>query len=136
MIANIDFIYDTSLDESGKADFIAGHLADAGFPAPAAGVYEMRNPAFLSDVFVFAGKEPAGTPLTGKVPYVKLDCDNRIEEIGVDLAERAGFTDYGTLVASGAVSEATPVRRAIFSAIGDEYWRFLAGRRKTDDNLA
>lgn len=49
-------------------------------------VYEIDNPCFLADTFVFEKME--GDFLNGKTIYVKVNCRNRIEEIGIGIEER------------------------------------------------
>lgn len=45
-------------------------------------IYETPNPFFLSDIFVFAEVEEIG------LCYIKVNCYNRIEEIGFDIQRR------------------------------------------------
>lgn len=45
-------------------------------------IYETPNPFFLSDIFVFAEVEEIG------LCYIKVNCFNRIEEIGFDIQRR------------------------------------------------
>lgn len=49
-------------------------------------VYEIDNPCFLADTFVF--EEIKEGYLNGKTIYVKVNCENRIEEIGIGIEER------------------------------------------------
>lgn len=45
-------------------------------------IYEMRNPCFLADVFVFTKIEDEDYSLDGKTIFVKVNSENKIEEIG------------------------------------------------------
>ena len=47
-------------------------------------IYETPNPFFLSDIFVFAEVEEIG------LCYIKVNCFNRIEEIGFDIQHVCG----------------------------------------------
>ena len=49
-------------------------------------VYEIDNPCFLADTFVF--EEIKEGFLNGKTIYVKVNCENRIEEIGIGIEDR------------------------------------------------
>lgn len=76
-------------------------------------IYEIHNPLFLSDIFVFGEIEGIG------MCYIKVNYHNKIEEIGIDIQARMNKTIEDILKSS---KKAAKIRRHIFNSIGIEYW--------------
>lgn len=76
-------------------------------------IYEINNPFFLSDIFVFGEIEDIGPC------YVKLNCRNQIEEIGVDIQKRMRRSIEDIM---NRAKQTTKLRRHIFTSISIEYW--------------
>ncbi len=87
-------------------------------------IYEVDNPYWLSDTFVFAKKEYDSTSY-GKIElvcFIKVNCHNKIEEIGCNFEDRFHNTDYKTILEYKHTKEASIKHRRRFLAIDDEYW--------------
>ena len=76
-------------------------------------IYETPNPFFLSDIFVFAEVEEIG------LCYIKVNCFNRIEEIGFDIQRRMCRSIEDIMKSA---KKAAKIRRHIFNSIDIEYW--------------
>lgn len=76
-------------------------------------IYEIHNPLFLSDIFVFAEVEGIGPC------YIKVNCYNRIEEIGFDIQRRMSRPIEDIMQYA---KKAAKIRRHIFNSIDIEYW--------------
>lgn len=76
-------------------------------------IYETPNPFFLSDIFVFAEVEKIG------LCYIKVNCFNRIEEIGFDIQRRMCRPIEDIMKSA---KKAAKIRRHIFNSIDIEYW--------------
>lgn len=76
-------------------------------------IYETPNPFFLSDIFVFAEVEEIG------LCYIKVNCFNRIEEIGFDIQRRMCRSIEDIMKSA---KKAAKIRRHIFNNIDIEYW--------------
>jgi hypothetical protein len=76
-------------------------------------IYETPNPFFLSDIFVFAEVEKIG------LCYIKVNCFNRIEEIGFDIQRRMCRPIEDIMQYA---KKAAKIRRHIFNSIDIEYW--------------
>ena len=61
-------------------------------------IYEIHNPLFLSDIFVFGEIESIG------MCYIKVNHHNKIEEIGIDIQERMNKTIEDILKSSKITS--------------------------------
>lgn len=88
-------------------------------------IYEVKNPYFLSDTFIFCKKHYDNVFLVGEcdlVLYIKINNRLQIEEIGNDFAKRFHYENYDELLQRKDVRKAEPIHRIIFSLIGDEYW--------------
>lgn len=85
------------------------------------GLFAFSNPMWLSDVFV-CGKIDG----YDKICFVKLNYDNKIEEIGVDIERRVS----SAIVNEKFIEDVTEIRRSIFESIGDEYWWGLINKDK------
>lgn len=79
-------------------------------------IYQVKNPFFLSDTFVFCKKEDS-------VLYIKVNYFNQIEEIGNDFSQRFHFSDYEALLQRKDVEPATALHKILFSVIGNEYFK-------------
>lgn len=75
-------------------------------------IYQIANPMWLSDTFVFKERKELGTV------YIKVNYKGNIEEIGVDIRKRMHFRDD---VISKA-KEASKTNKAKLNTIWDEYW--------------
>lgn len=76
-------------------------------------IYEVENPCFLSDIFVFQ-KKRFGDIET--ICFIKLNDRNKIEEIGFDFSSRFH------LERDKKYKKATPLHKIPFLLIGDEMW--------------
>lgn len=79
--------------------------------------YQVPNPLWLSDVFIFKKKKDIGTV------YVKVNCQNRIEEIGIDIERRLHHLPMDKIFGLWGFKEAKPLYKSILNRIDDEYWR-------------
>lgn len=82
-------------------------------------IYECANPFWLSDIFIFKVHKNLGTV------YVKINCHNKIEEIGVDIERRMHNTSLEDIKKKDLCKPATKFHRSILNRIGDEYWYML-----------
>lgn len=76
-------------------------------------IYETPNPSFLNDIFVFAEVEEIG------LCYIKVNCFNRIEEIGFGIQRRMCRPIEDIMQYA---KKAAKIRRHIFNSIDIEYW--------------
>lgn len=88
----------------------------------AAEVYEYPNPFWLSDIFIFKKHKDLGTI------YVKVNCHNKIEEIGLDIEKRLHNTKFDNIKASPYCIPATKLHKSILNRIGNEYWYSIKNR--------
>ena len=79
-------------------------------------VYEIPNPFWLSDIFIFKEHKELGTI------YVKVNCHNKIEEIGLDIENRMHNMKLEDIKSSQYCKPATILHKSILNRIGDEYW--------------
>ena len=82
-------------------------------------IYECSNPFWLSDTFIFRTHEKFGTI------YVKVNCHNKIEEIGIDIEKRMHNTLLEDIKKKNLCRPATKFHKSILNRIGDEYWYML-----------
>lgn len=95
-------------------------------------IYEVENPYWLSDTFVFCKKHYNDVFLVGEVDlvcYIKVNAHNQIEEIGVNFERRFG-QDLNAILKRGDVKQSTNLHAIMFTLIGDEYWLKLFRERK------
>lgn len=81
-------------------------------------IYEVENPFFLSDIFVFQKKHFRHC-IVGDIDticFIKLNYANKIEEIGFDFSSRFH------LERDKKYKKATPLHKIPFLLIGDEMW--------------
>lgn len=76
-------------------------------------IYAAANPMWYADTFIFAYMEDFGCYV-----YVKVNSDNKIEEIGINLEKRMHNTKFEDI----NKTEATKLQKSIFNRIGKEYW--------------
>lgn len=79
-------------------------------------VYCVPNPFFLSDRFVFAHHKELGTV------YIKLNCSDEIEEIGIDITKRMHNTPLEDIKILRGYREANDIEYFLIEHIGREYW--------------
>ena len=99
-------------------------------------IYEVNNPYFLSDTFIFCKKHYDNVFLAGEcdlVLYIKINNRLQIEEIGNDFAKRFHYENYDELLQRKDVRKAEPIHRTLFSLIGDEYWLKNVVLKKSKD---
>lgn len=80
---------------------------------------------FLADTFVFCKKHYDDVFLVGTcdiTPYIKVNMEGQIEEIGSDFASRFHFSNYESLLNRSDVHPAQDENKKLFLCIGDEYW--------------
>lgn len=95
-------------------------------------IYEVKNPCWLSDTFVFCKRHYNDVFLVGEVDlvcYIKVNIHNQIEEIGIDF-ERRYEHDLNAILKSDDVKQSTNLHAIMFTLIGDEYWLKLFRERK------
>ena len=87
-------------------------------------VYVIPNPYWLSDKFVFRKDAELGSV------YVKLNYDNKIEEIGIGIDKRMHCRTVDGIITSEHCKEADETQKTILNTISDEYWFGLRNREK------
>ncbi len=81
-------------------------------------IYEIENPLFLSDIFVFQKKHFSHF-IYGDIDtvcFIKLNRSNKIEEMGLDSSSRFHLEKDKTY------KRATPLHKIPFLLIDDEMW--------------
>lgn len=98
-------------------------------------IYEVANPRWLADTFVFQKKQNGEQVL---ICYIKVNHHNKIEEIGPCFDERFHFLieDYPLVLNRKDVQIATPAHRRRFISIDDEYWFGLWNNLQYQKRLA
>lgn len=86
--------------------------------------YQVPNPLWLSDTFIFKFKENFG------FIYVKVNCHNKIEEIGIDIVKRLHCKTLNEIKQLYGCKEATPLYKSIINRIGYEYWYQLIRKQQ------
>ena len=84
-------------------------------------IYAVANPMWYADTFIFSYMEDFGCYV-----YVKVNIDNKIEEIGIDLEKRMHNTKFEDI----GKNEASRLHKSIFNRIGEEYWWKLYNQYK------
>ena len=95
-------------------------------------IYEVENPYWLSDTFVFCKRHYNDVFLVGEldlVCYIKVNAHNQIEEIGTNF-ERRFRQDLNAILKRDDVKRSTNLHAIMFTLIGDEYWLKLFRERK------
>ena len=95
-------------------------------------IYEVENPYWLSDTFVFCKRHYNDVFLVGELDllcYIKVNANNQIEEIGCDFERRFG-QDLNVILKRDDVKWSTNLHAIMFKIIGDEYWMKLFRERK------
>ena len=88
-------------------------------------IYEVDNPCWLSDTFIFYKRHYEDVFLIGDcdlILYIKINRSGKIEEIGNNFAERFHFDRYEEVLKRSDVKEACDSHKELFALIGDEYW--------------
>ena len=94
-------------------------------------VYQVPNPLWLSDTFIFMEKKGLGTFV-----YVKVNCRNKIEEIGTDIEVRLYGKTFDEIKQFDGFKEATPLYKSIINRIDDEYWWSLKWKKLESEMVA
>lgn len=76
-------------------------------------IYAVANPMWYADTFIFSYMEDFGCYV-----YIKVNIDNKIEEIGINLEKRMHNTRFEDM----DKTEASRLQKSIFNRIGKEYW--------------
>lgn len=76
-------------------------------------IYAVANPVWWADTFIFSYLKDLDC-----YAFVKINYNNKIEEIGIDIEERM----HNTRVEDMKKKEATRFQKSIFNRIGGEYW--------------
>lgn len=95
-------------------------------------IYEVENPYWMSDTFVFCKRHYNDVFLVGEVDlvcYIKVNNHNQIEEIGIDFERRFG-QELNAILKRNDVKRSTNLHAIMFTLIGDEYWLKLFRERK------
>jgi len=98
-------------------------------------IYEVCNPYWLSDTFVFCKKHYNDVFLVGEVDlvcYIKVNIHNQIEGIGIDF-ERRFRQDLNAILKRDDVKQSTNLHAIMFTLIGDEYWLKLLEKEKKNE---
>lgn len=84
-------------------------------------IYQVKNPMWLSDTFVFAKKKINDKEY---VLYIKANYEKKIEEIGSRFCERFHYNadDFEEIIKRKDVERAKIWQRLLLSHIGDEFW--------------
>ena len=80
-------------------------------------IYSVPNPMWLSDTFVFQQRDKE----LGTV-YVKLNHENKIEEVGFDIEKRMHNRPLELILSGKSCQEANELQKTILNSFGDEYW--------------
>ena len=119
-----DSIKGLTVEENRRLKFVDFYNKDGlclgDFEIVDGDIYEVRNPLWLSDTFIFCYKHFDDVFLAGDVDatlYIKVNANNKIEEIGTDFVNR-----FNSSIKKEDIKEASEIHKVIFSAIGDEYW--------------
>ena len=88
--------------------------------------YRVPNPYFLSDRFVYAHHKELGTV------YIKLNCFDEIDEIGVDIVKRMHNTPLDKIKELRGCREANEIEQTFIEHIGEEYWYSIYRDSKRD----
>nr|DAP29143.1 MAG TPA: Protein of unknown function (DUF2400) [Bacteriophage sp.] len=87
-------------------------------------IYQIANPFFLSDMFIFGNIAEIG------FCYIKINCRCQIEEIGVDIEKRMHNTHIEKIISQSQT--ATVKHRHLFTSISAEFWhKVLKDQRKS-----
>ncbi len=84
-------------------------------------IYATANPMWYADTFIFSYMEDFGCYV-----YVKVNIDNKIEEIGINLEKRMHNKKFEDIYKTDASS----LQKSIFNRIGKEYWCGLYNQYK------
>ena len=87
-------------------------------------IWEIDNPYFLSDVFVFC-KKHLNVFTIGEVDmvcFIKVNHSNQIEEIGTDFEKRFHSNDINDILKRDDIRYANDLHKIMFSIISDEFW--------------
>lgn len=93
-------------------------------------VFQIENPMWLSDIFVFMEFQFEKDKHVQTV-YVKINHLNKIEEIGIDIVSRlhlqCTFEDF---MKSERITKATRLQFSIINRIDKEYWWHIKNNLK------
>lgn len=76
-------------------------------------IYAVANPMWYADTFIFSYMKDLGC-----YAYVKVNSDNKIEDIGIELGKRM----HNTRFEDKDKTEASRLHKSIFNRISEEYW--------------
>jgi len=82
-------------------------------------IYAVRNPYFLPDIFVFSTRVICKKSIT---VYVKINCYEKIEEIGTNIEERMHGWTLENIIESNLCSNATKSQKRLLNSIGSEFF--------------
>lgn len=80
-------------------------------------IYEIENPFWLSDIFIFEYIDKVG------YCYVKVNYQDKIEEIGINISKRMHNQSIANILLKA--KKATNNHKSIFSMFGGQYWLSL-----------
>lgn len=84
-------------------------------------IYEIENPFWLSDIFIFGYIDKVG------YCYVKVNYQDKIEEIGINISKRMHNQSIANILLKAP--KATINHQSIFSMFGNQYWLSLFKKR-------
>ena len=88
-------------------------------------IYAASNPMWYADTFILSYMEDFGCYV-----YVKVNSDNKIEEIGINLEKRMFNTKFENI----DKAEASELQKSIFNTISEEYWWGLYNQYQRNNN--
>ena len=86
-------------------------------------VYEIDNPCFLADTFIFRKVKDKESRLCNKTIFVKVNSDNKIEEIGLCIEGRL-TESFDKLVSKSKI--ASKKHKHVFRTIDHEFFALCA----------
>lgn len=92
--------------------------------------YAIPNPFWYADTFVFREYNDDINTI-----YVKINHENKIEEIGTDISSRMHGKELEAIISDKDCKEATRLQKSILNRIGDEYWYKIQNRKKYDRKM-
>ena len=87
--------------------------------------FQVPNPFWLSDTFIYKFKQDLGNTV-----YVKVNGNHKIEEIGIDIEKRMHNAPLSEIEKLKDCKEATRLNKSILNRIGDEYWWLIKNKSR------
>ena len=94
-------------------------------------IYAVMNPYFLADIFIFSKRKLGKNKAT--TVYVKINCYEKIEEIGTDIEKRMHGRTLEDIIESKLCKKATESQKRLLNSIGNEFFVTIANMYKCID---